>query len=1032
MFSFAVTIGDRGAKRLEVRAVWWNDSAGDRNAFSRYQGMTGKRRQPVYHEREPLMRVRNLGIVVFASVCASAFALDPHRTIRQLHHTAWTAKDGAPSQISALAQTTDGYLWIGSARGLFRFDGAHFELYTPGEGVALPSHNSYALTATPDGGLWISFRPSGLGFLKDGRMTVYTRPEELPRSQVYVLACDGDGRVWAGTHDGLALRQGSRWIEIGADWNFTPSRVRDLFIDRDGSLWVTNASQLLVLRKGATRFEVADSLRDAAWIAQAKDGRILINEYSHGVRTIGGPSLPMGGNGENILIDRSGCLWVTANGEGIRRVRFPERDGEASIEVYRETDGLSSDLSWRLLEDHEGNIWAGGAKGLDRFRHSHFVAVALPPDHLKLTLAAGDGGEVWAASAAAMAIARVRADGGVSMIATDQTASVFRAADGVLWWGGRFGLWRVRGDRVETFPFPKELTNEWPWEIFRDDEGGGLWLGHGDFGLVHFRDGVYTRKLHPSGLPDRVPSATYHDPQGRIWFGYKGNQVCVIERGRTRCFTGADGIDVGRIRVIRGRGPYFWLGGELGLAVYRDGRFDPVLTTGSERFGTVSGIIETADGSLWLNEMRGVVRIRAEEARRVLRDPRHRIAFERLDLLDGLPGAPQMNWTNSTAIEGTDGRLWFATDNGLAWIDPLRMIRNPMPPPVSIVSLASGDRQYAARPKVAFPVGTQNLEIRYAALSLAVPERVAFRYMLEGVDEAWQDVGTRREAFYTKLHPGKYRFRVKAANNDGVWNENGAFIDLDLPPAFYQTTWFKVASLVSIVVLVLLLNTLRIRHIAARIQRLHDERLDERMRIAHELHDTLLQGVVSASMQLHVVDGRLPADSPAKGLVENVVALIHRVAEEGRQAVEGLRPAGSHGSLEEAFARVKQEVAPTHVTAFRVIVTGPARPLHPLTRDEIFRIGREALMNAFRHAGARSIEVDLEYLAARMTLRIRDDGQGIDPNVLQAGREGHWGLAGMRERAERISARLRVSSRAGAGTEVELIVPATAYLRETQ
>ena len=338
------------------------------------------------------------------------------------------------------------------------------------------------------------------------------------------------------------------------------------------------------------------------------------------------------------------------------------------------------------LEDHEGNIWVGGAKGLDRFRHSHFVAVPLPPDHLKLTLAAGEGGEVWAASAAALAIARVRADGTVVTIPAKQTSSVFRDAGGVLWWGGNFGLWRLHGDRVETLPFPKELADEWPWEIFRDDTGGDFWLGHGDFGLIQVRNGVYERKAHPTGIPDRVPSATYHDPQGRIWFGYKGNRVCVLERGRTRCFTSAHGIDIGRIRVIRGRGPHFWFGGELGLAVSNGAAFHPVLASGGERFGTVSGIIETADGALWLNEMRGVVRIAAEEVRRVLRDPRHVIAFERFDLLDGLPGAPQMNWTVSTAVEGTDGRLWFATDNGLAWIDPSRMTRNRMPPPVSIVS----------------------------------------------------------------------------------------------------------------------------------------------------------------------------------------------------------------------------------------------------------------------------------------------------------------------------------------------------------
>lgn len=958
------------------------------------------------------------------------FALDAERALAQLHHTAWTARDGAPSQISALAQTTDGYLWIGSARGLFRFDGANFELFTPPAGVTLPSHNTYALLATRDGGLWISFRPSGLGFLKDGRMTIYTRPDEIPRTQVYTFA-DQEGRIWAGTHEGLAMRDGNRWIDVGAEWNFAPKRVRSLFTDRDGALWVVTEAGVRVLRRGAKRFEATlDSANVLeAHITQDRDGHLWLSEYEHGLQRLGGGARRAIAlkHSEELLFDRSGCLWVTVSGDGIRRVRFG-KDGSPSIDELRDRDGLSGDIASKLLEDREGNIWIGTGKGLDRFRHAHFVAVPLPSDHLKLTLAAGENGELWAGSASAEALARVHIDGSIETIATDQAASMFRAPDGTVWWGGARGIWRIRDGRFELVRFPT-LDLEWPWELFRDDtRQDGLWIGYGDQGLLHYRDGTFVRERHPAGLPDVAPSATYHDPQGRIWFGYQGNRTALLDRGVPRWFSRADGLDVGRIRVIRGRGPHYWLGGELGLALYRDGKFTPVLTRGGERFGTVSGIIETADGTLWLNEMRGVVRIAATEVRQLLRNARHAIAFERFDLLDGLPGAPQMNWTVSTAVEGTDGRLWFATDNGLAWVHPARMTRNPLPPPVSIVSIISGDRRYAPNAKVAFPIGTQSLDIRYTALSLSKPERVTFRYKLDGVDGDWQEAGARREAFYTKLKPGTYRFHVIAANDDGVWNERGATVELELPPAFHQTNWFLAVSLIAVVALVLLINTLRMRRIAARMQRLHDERLDERMRIAHELHDTLLQGVASASMQLHVVDDRLPDDSPAKALVTNVVALMQRVVDDGRKAVQGLRPHRDDESLEQSFARVRHELASAGAAALRVVVTGRSRALHPLIRDEIQRIGREALLNAFHHASAENIEVELEYHASHLTLRVRDDGRGIDPHVLQAGREGHWGLTGIRERAERIGAKLRVSSRSGAGTEIELIVPGTAYL----
>jgi signal transduction histidine kinase/ligand-binding sensor domain-containing protein len=982
--------------------------------------------------------VRYAVVFLYVLLAGGVSALDADRTLAQLHHTAWTAKDGAPSQISALAQTTDGYLWIGSARGLFRFDGAAFELYTPPAGVTLPSHNTYALLATRDGGLWISFRPSGLGFLKDGRMTIYTNARDIPRTQVYTFAGDRDGRVWAGTHDGLALRDGNRWIDIDETWNFKPDRVQSLFVDRDGGLWVTTASSLRVLRRGAKRFEVVLALdplgSKTTHLAQAADGRIWLSEFDRSLWPVGGAAreaIPID-YAEDVIFDRSGCAWVSVNGDGIRRVCL-STNGLPSIEAFRAAQGLSSDIAPKVIEDREGNVWIGTAKGLDRFRHAHFVAVPLPSNHLKLTLAAGQNGEIWAASAAVGTIARVRRDGSVAVEALDQIASVFRDADGVLWWGGLRGLWRnapsANGDgaafALAAFP---ELDQDWSWELFPDDGGTGIWIGYGDLGLLHYRDGTFVREPHPAGLPDVSPSATYRDPQGRIWLGYKGNRIGLLERGAVRWFTNAHGIDIGRIRVIRGRGPHYWLGGELGLAVYRDGRFHAVRTQSGERFGTVSGIIETADGTLWLNEMRGVVRITASEIRALLRDPKRGIAFERFDLLDGLPGAPQMNWTVSTAVEGTDGRLWFATDNGLAWIHPERLTTNPLPPPVSIVSVSSGDRHLAPSPRISFPIGTQSLDIRYAALSLAMPERVTFRYMLEGVDETWQEAGTRREAFYTKLKPGTYRFRVIAANNDGVWNEQGASVSIELPPAFYQTKWFLALAILLVIALMLLINDVRVRRIAARIQSLHDERLDERMRIAHELHDTLLQGVASASMQLHVVDERLPGDSPAKPLLSNVVALMRRVAEEGRQAVQGLRPSGGSEPLEQSFARVRQELGDDSATAFRVNVTGRTRALHPFIRDEIHRIGREALLNAFQHSSAQNIEIALDYQPAQLTIRVRDDGRGIDPQVLQAGREGHWGLTGIRERASHIGARLRVSSRNGEGTEVELIVPSTAYL----
>lgn len=320
---------------------------------------------------------------------------------------------------------------------------------------------------------------------------------------------------------------------------------------------------------------------------------------------------------------------------------------------------------------------------------------------------------------------------------------------------------------------------------------------------------------------------------------------------------------------------------------------------------------------------------------------------------------------------------------------------------------------------------TRDIEFHFTALSLTNPERVRFRYKLEGYDADWRGPVSVRQITYTNLRPGNYRLRVIASNNDGVWNEEGTTLGFNIAPAFYQAYWFLLLCIAATGCLVWIGYRWRVRQMRARLASQFEERLQERTLIAQDLHDTLLQGFLSASMQLHVADDKLSADSPAKPQVSRVLELMGQVIEEGRNAVRGLRSTNGHGSLylAEAFARVQQELAVQDEIAFRVIVEGRPRSLHPIIRDEVYRIGHEALINAFRHSRAKSIEVEVEYSTNHLRLLISDDGDGIDSQVLRAGRDGHWGLSGMRERAERIGARLKVRSRAAAGTEVELSVP---------
>jgi signal transduction histidine kinase len=345
-------------------------------------------------------------------------------------------------------------------------------------------------------------------------------------------------------------------------------------------------------------------------------------------------------------------------------------------------------------------------------------------------------------------------------------------------------------------------------------------------------------------------------------------------------------------------------------------------------------------------------------------------------------------------------------------------------------SKAIADRKmYELESSLRLPALTRDLEIDYTALSFTLPKKVRFRYKLEGMDKNWQDAGPRRQAFYTNLRPGHYRFHVIASNNDGGWNEAGAASEFNILPAFYQTNWFFIFCVASAGCITWTGYQWRARQMAARLDLQFRERLSERTRVAQDLHDTLLQGFLSAFMQLQVAEARLP-DSPGKPIVGEVLDLMKSVIEDGRNAVSGLRSRQEETcDLTQAFSRIPQELATPQSVDYRVIAEGQPRPLHPVVRDEVYRIAREAVVNAFRHSQASGIELELKYATDQLQILVRDDGCGIDPQVLHAGREGHWGLSGMRERAERIGAKLKVWSRPAGGTEVELSVPRTVAFR---
>jgi signal transduction histidine kinase len=402
--------------------------------------------------------------------------------------------------------------------------------------------------------------------------------------------------------------------------------------------------------------------------------------------------------------------------------------------------------------------------------------------------------------------------------------------------------------------------------------------------------------------------------------------------------------------------------------------------------------------------------------------------FQFLNERDGLFGSPAQGKPAPSVVMDTDGKLWFGTSGHLVSIEPAMVKRERAAPAVLLQAVLVNGSVIRHEDDAAITVDSRhlkNVEFDYIGVDLQSPERVTYQYMLEGQDKEWQDAGMRRQATYTNLKPSDYRFRVRAAIGTGQWSELRAGVPLTVSPAFYQTRWFALLCAAVALFMMWLVYQWRIRRVEALLTSQFRTRLSERTRIAQELHDTLLQGVLSASMQLHVANDLLAAESPAKPLLQRVLQLMGNVIQEGRNAVRDLRVSkDGPQDLEQAFSRIPEEVVPTNGTDYRVVVEGVSRTLQPMVRDEVFRIGREAIANAFRHSGATSIEVALEYGVNELRVSVRDNGCGIEPQVLQSGRDGHWGLSGMRERAERAGAKLRVWSSAANGTEIDLRVPA--------
>jgi signal transduction histidine kinase/ligand-binding sensor domain-containing protein len=973
------------------------------------------------------MRVASLiGAILLPG--APAAALNPAHDINQYGHTAWTLRDGVLKRPPrAIAQTPDGYLWLGTDRGLLRFDGVRFVPWQPPEGASLPSDVIVGLVATHDGTLWIG-TTQGLASWHGGTLTHY---EGLAGDYVGALLAARDGVLWAGTNAGTgtaelcAIRR--REVQCFGHNGIFGRFILSLYEDDSRNVWVGAATGLWLWDPLApAKHPINAPNTDILSLSDGGNGTVLVAMSREISRAAGGSltKVPLDTADRQIkptklLRDRDGALWIGTQDQGLLHVR------EGRTDRFSRTDGLSGDFVVGLFEDVEGNVWVATLNGMDRFRNAAVATVStkqgLTNDTVTSVLATGDG-STWIGTIDGLNRwdnGRITREAFGGRLPHEGAVSLFQDRRGDLWVSSQRGLFQIEGGTGAPVSVPPARDAH----AIAQDVDGDIWVSDRRQGLLRLRDGEISQSISWSTFGGDFAQSLASDPGNGVWLGFASGGLSRLVDGEVVEKYGApDGLGRGAVNNLHfdGKG-VLWVATEGGLSRLEKGQISTLSSANGLPCDNVQWALDDHAGAVWLHSGCGIVRIEEKALDAWVSRRKSRIVVRLFDGSDGVPGNVNRAPYGPKVTRSPDGRLWFATYDGVGVIDPGRLPFNKRPPLVHIERVTADGTASAATPDILLPALLRDLRIDYTAPSFVAPEKVRFRYKLEGRDLEWVDAADRRQAFYTDLVPGPYRFRVIAANNDDVWSEYGAAWDFSIQPAFYQTNAFRFTFIVAVVLTLAVLYRARMRRLAAVLHLRFEERLAERTRIAQDLHDTLLQGFVSSSMQLHVVAEQV-SEQHVRSRLDHILRRMPQVIEDGRLTVSGLR-SESPDDLEQALARDCEDFRGQEPIDITVLVEGVRRPLHPLIRDSVYQIAREALANAFRHAYANRVEIAIRYSRGQLRIHIRDNGCGVASDILESGRPGHWGLRGMRERADAMGATLRVSSRVNAGTEVELRVP---------
>lgn len=953
------------------------------------------------------------------AIAAPLLALDPQTPLDRYSRQTWSIESGLPQNtVHSIVQTRDGYLWLATEGGLVRFDGMNFQVFDAQNTPGLKSNDILSLAVGRDGALWIG-TADGIARLHNSKFSAFTTADGLPSNSIWSLCQTRSGTLVALTAGGLARYTGARFETLpgeassvgaiaegahGVFWMATANGLQELFqgrpvkaprfsdrsiqalyADRSGRLWIGTADGLSVYENGRIRtYRKKDGLpgNRIAAIYQDREGVIWVSTDG-GIARIEGQGIePLPANNffaANLVLcffeDREGDLWMGTDSGGLAVLR------ESKFFTYGTREGLSGEFTRCVFQDNKGTIWVGTDSGLDRFHNGKFSAITAADclsSNVVFSLSENARGDLLAGTPDGLNIIHngeisvlTQADG----LADNFVRSIYKDRDGSVWVGTRAGLTHISGSNFKTYTTSDGLGGTLVGALLRD-MNGTLWIGT-QHGLSSFSRGKFRTYTTDDGLSSNIVTALEADTAGSLWIG--------TEQG------GLNRMKDGHI---------FAYPAKLGLPA------------------VIYSILEGSTGDLWLSSPSGIFRVNKKALADFAAGRATTVNVTQYGTADGLAVTECTGGAHPEAWKMKDGSLWFATPKGVAVLTANRMKPNPLRPLVSIESAEIDGRTYAPASLGNIPAGRSRFSFTYAGLSFVSPHKVRYRYKLVGFDRNWIDAGTRRVAYYTNIPPGSYRFRVMACNNDGVWNRQGASLVFHLEPHFYQTRWFDLLVLLAAGLLCYLAYSWRVRQVKARFNAV----LAERSRIAREIHDTLAQGFIGVSVHLEVAASELPESAEmSRKQLETARELVRDSIAEARRSIWQLRsPGPAEEGLASRLSGFIQQAASKAASKLEFRVSGTHRPLPPKMENELLKIGEEAVVNAIRHAEAKNIRVDLIFEPKRVRMMIADDGRGFLWGRNGSVPDGHFGLQGMRERAEQIEAELLITSEPGTGTQISV------------